>query len=119
MSWGLPGWVGNGSFFSQDNIEYQTAWLRCMREVHGVEVDFLGLANERPQQPTGEYVATLRRYLDTHGIVFTTRDLMMDEDAQDKIDDAGIRSTPVLEVNGELYAGEALAPEKIRAVLDL
>ena len=61
----------------------------------------------------------LKRYLDRHGIVFTTRDLMMDEDAQDKIDDAGIRSTPVLEVNGELYAGEALAPEKIRAVLDL
>ena len=61
----------------------------------------------------------LKRYLDTHGIVFTTRDLMMDEDAQDKVDDAGIRSTPVLEVNGELYAGEALSPEKIRAVLDL
>ena len=44
---------------------------------------------------------------------------MMDEDAQDKIDDAGIRSTPILEVDGELYAGEALAPEKIRALLDL
>ena len=31
LSWGVPGWIGNGSFFSQDNIEYQTAWLRCMR----------------------------------------------------------------------------------------
>ena len=61
----------------------------------------------------------LKRYLDTHGVAFTTRDLMMDEDAQDKIDDAGIRSTPVLEVNGELYAGDALAREKIRALLDL
>ncbi|MEC7303835.1 MAG: glutaredoxin family protein [Pseudomonadota bacterium] len=61
----------------------------------------------------------LKHYLDSQGVPFTTRDLMMDEDAQDKIDDAGIRSTPILEVDGELYAGEALAPEKIRALLDL
>ncbi len=44
---------------------------------------------------------------------------MMDEDAQDKIDDAGIRSTPVLEVDGKLYAGDALAPEKVKALLEL
>ena len=61
----------------------------------------------------------LKRYLDMQGVSFATRDLMMDEDAQDKIDDAGIRSTPILEVNGELFAGEALAPENIRALLDL
>ena len=61
----------------------------------------------------------LKRYLDVQGVPFATRDLMMDEDAQDKIDDAGIRSTPILEVNGELFAGEALAPENIRALLDI
>lgn len=61
----------------------------------------------------------LKRYLDTQGVSFTIRDLMMDEDAQDKIDDAGIRSTPILEVDGEFFAGEALAPEKIRALLDI
>ena len=61
----------------------------------------------------------LKRFLDSHGVSFTTRDLMMDEDAQDKIDDAGIRSTPVLEVDGKLYAGDALAPEKVKALLEL
>jgi len=61
----------------------------------------------------------LKRYLNTHCVTFTTRDLMMDEDAQDKIDDAGIRSTPVLEVDGELYAGDALAPEKVKVLLEL
>ena len=61
----------------------------------------------------------LKRYLDTQGVSFATRDLMMDEDAQDKVDDAGIRTTPILEVDGKLYAGEALAPGKIRALLDL
>ena len=59
----------------------------------------------------------LKRYLEANGIGFTTRDLMMDEEAQDRIDDAGIRSTPILEVDGELYAGEALAPEKVKALL--
>ncbi len=59
----------------------------------------------------------LKRYLEANGIAFTTRDLMMDEEAQDRIDDAGIRSTPILEVDGELYAGEALAPEKVKALL--
>ena len=61
----------------------------------------------------------LKRYLDSHGVSFTTRDLMMDEDAQDKIEDAGIRSTPILEVDGKLYAGDALAPEKVKALLEL
>ncbi len=59
----------------------------------------------------------LKRYLEANGIAFTTRDLMMDEAAQDRIDDAGIRSTPILEVDGELYAGEALVPEKVKALL--
>jgi glutaredoxin-like protein NrdH len=44
---------------------------------------------------------------------------MMDEEAQDKIDDAGIRSTPVLEVDGELYAGQALALEKVKELLNI
>lgn len=61
----------------------------------------------------------LKRYLESNGVVFTTRDLMMDEEAQDRIDDSGIRSTPILEVDGELYAGAALAPEKVKALLDL
>ena len=61
----------------------------------------------------------LKRYLEANGVTFTVRDLMMDESAQDRIDDAGIRSTPILEVDGELYCGEALAPEKVQAILGL
>ena len=61
----------------------------------------------------------LKRYLDTQGVSFATRDLMIDEDAQDKVDDAGIRTTPILEVDGKLYSGEALAPNNIRVLLDL
>jgi glutaredoxin-like protein NrdH len=61
----------------------------------------------------------LKRFLESHGVSYTTRDLMMDEEAQDKIDDAGIRSTPVLEVDGELYAGQALVLEKVKELLNI
>ena len=33
---------------------------------------------------------------------------MMDEDAADMLAERGIRSSPVLEVSGEFYAGEQL-----------
>jgi hypothetical protein len=45
LSWGVPGWVGNHSYFSDDNIEYQIAWLKCLRDSWGVEPDLLGLWN--------------------------------------------------------------------------
>ena len=61
----------------------------------------------------------LKRFLEFHGVAYSTRDLMMDEEAQDKIDDAGIRSTPILEVEGELYAGQALEPEKVKELLNI
>lgn len=95
LSWGTPGWVGNGTanFFTQENILYQTAWLRCMREAHGLEVDWLGLANERPEQPTGEYVAALRSHLDAQG--FGAVRLVGGDDTGWKIVD-GVLSDPAL-----------------------
>jgi hypothetical protein len=40
-------WVGNGSYFSADNIAYQTKWLECMQQEAGIIVDYLGIWNER------------------------------------------------------------------------
>ena len=53
LSWGVPGWVGevgnqtNGSYFSADNIDYQIAWLNCLKDTWGVDSDYIGLWNER------------------------------------------------------------------------
>lgn len=33
LSWGVPAWVGNGSYFSAENIEYQTQYAGCVKEV--------------------------------------------------------------------------------------
>lgn len=61
----------------------------------------------------------LKRFLAAEGVAFKVRDLLMDEDAQDRLEAASIRSTPALEVNGKFYAGDALSPEKVRSLLGL
>ena len=61
----------------------------------------------------------LKAYLRYRGVEFAAKDLMMDEEAQDRMEQFGIRSTPALEVDGEIYAGEALSPEKVKALLNL
>ena len=71
LSWGVPGWVGNISgspptYYCDDNIDYQIAWLRCLKETWGVDSDYLGLWNERPQGST-DYVIKLKQELGTHG----------------------------------------------------
>ena len=35
LSWGVPAWVGNGTFFSEENIEYQVNYAKCVRETIG------------------------------------------------------------------------------------
>ena len=61
----------------------------------------------------------LKKFLASNGVEFRVRDLLMDEDAQDRLDEARIRSTPALEVDGELFAGDALNPDNVRQLLDL
>ncbi|OKI12909.1 galactosylceramidase [Streptomyces sp. CB03911] len=46
LSWGAPGWIGNGKFWSQDMIGYLMDWLGCARQ-HHLAVDYLGGWNER------------------------------------------------------------------------
>lgn len=59
----------------------------------------------------------LKRYLTQKGIEFQTRDVMMDEEAQDRLEEHRIRSAPALEVEGVIYAGDALTPEKINELV--
>lgn len=61
----------------------------------------------------------LKRFLTAHGVTYRVRDLLMDEDAQDRLDEARIRSTPALEVDGLIYAGDALTQEKVKTLLGL
>eukprot|EP00933_Yihiella_yeosuensis_P030287 TRINITY_DN2394_c1_g4_i1.p1 TRINITY_DN2394_c1_g4~~TRINITY_DN2394_c1_g4_i1.p1 ORF type:complete len:991 (-),score=183.30 TRINITY_DN2394_c1_g4_i1:200-3172(-) len=48
LAWGIPGWIGNGTFFSKDNIDYHVNWLSCINHTYGFEVDYMGIWNEEP-----------------------------------------------------------------------
>jgi hypothetical protein len=46
LSWGAPGWIGSGSFWSQDMVDYLMKWLGCA-QTNGLTIDYLGGWNER------------------------------------------------------------------------
>lgn len=48
LSWGVPNWVGNGSFFSEENIEYQVGYAKCVRETIGGNHPHYGTSCSRP-----------------------------------------------------------------------
>jgi glutaredoxin len=62
---------------------------------------------------------TLKRILTTEGLAFETKDLMVDEVAAKLMEDQGIRSSPALGIDGEIFAGEDLRPDRLVALLDL
>jgi galactosylceramidase len=67
LSWGVPGWVGNNTYYSAENIDYQTAWVTCVRQRTGFDIDYLGLWNEKPQPPNEIYVLSLKAALANAG----------------------------------------------------
>ena len=61
----------------------------------------------------------LKSYLRDRGVEFTSKDLMMDEDAAEFIDSKNIRTSPVLQVDDTLLHGQELEPSRIDALLKL
>ncbi len=61
----------------------------------------------------------LKRILTTEGLAFEIKDLMVDEAAADLMEKHGIRSAPALGINGEIYSGDDLNPDRLVALLDL
>ena len=57
----------------------------------------------------------LKRYLRERGVAFRLIDVMMNEEAGALLESRGIRSTPVLSVDGELAVG--FDPERIDQLL--
>ncbi len=75
LSWATPRWVGDGAgngtgFHSPDNWLYQTKWVECVRNVTGVDIDYLGIWNEKPMG-SPDYVVGLRNALDAAGFTAT------------------------------------------------
>ncbi|MEV0452704.1 ricin-type beta-trefoil lectin domain protein [Streptomyces sp. NPDC050600] len=64
LSWGAPGWLGGGNFWSQDTIDYLMSWMDCA-DGHGLTIDYLGGWNERGYDKT--WYRNLKAALVSHG----------------------------------------------------
>ena len=60
----------------------------------------------------------LKRILVTEGLGFTTQDLMVKEAAAARLEKQGIRTAPALSIDGQIYSGEDLNPDRLVALLD-
>jgi len=95
LQWGAPGWIGNGTFYSQDNIEFIIAFIQGAKRYHDLEMDYQGVRNEVRYDPA--WIKRLRQALDDHGlgqVKIVAADLWPPEDqwviAQDMAKDAGL-----------------------------
>ena len=71
LSWAVPAYIGNGSYYSPENVQYQTQWVECVRNVTGFGVDALGLWNEKQQPVDPSYVLELKAALAAAGSAAT------------------------------------------------
>ncbi len=63
--------MGNGSYFSDDNVRYQADFVAGARANHNISIDFIGIWNERPWGDA-DYAKKLRNALDAIGAQSTT-----------------------------------------------
>ena len=75
-AWSAPGWIGDRGprfagtqgddrFFSQDTADYYVTWLRGLRDVYGLQMDALGMRNEKGVNYG--LVKAMRKTLDGNG----------------------------------------------------
>ncbi len=88
LSWGAPGWIGGGNFWSQDMINYLVSWLNCAKS-DGISVDYLGGWNEKGF--TESWYETLHSTLAADG--FATKVVGADESGTWAVADSMV-STP-------------------------
>jgi len=61
LQWGSPGWIGDGKFYSQDNIDYMIAFLSGAKKYHNLDINYIGIWNERMHDV--EFVKNFRKGL--------------------------------------------------------
>ncbi len=66
LEWGLPGWVGNHQFYSDDNIHYIISFIKGAKKYHDLQMNYTGVHNERMYDKA--WIKKLRYALDTSGL---------------------------------------------------
>jgi hypothetical protein len=66
LAWGMPGWVGNGTYLSDESVAYHLAYYEGVRATYGHTFDLAGIHNERVWSRS--WVKALRAALDGAGL---------------------------------------------------
>ena len=66
LAWGAPAWIGNGRFYSQDMADYVAKFIKGAKRVHGLEMNYTGVWNEKPYDIA--WIKLLRQTLDVNGL---------------------------------------------------
>ena len=61
----------------------------------------------------------LKNFLREEGVEFKVKDLMMDQEAAELMDENGVRSAPALGIDGRVLFGPDLSPDNLRKELNL
>ncbi|HNQ19289.1 MAG TPA: glutaredoxin family protein [Smithellaceae bacterium] len=61
----------------------------------------------------------LKKFLREEGLEFKVKDIMMDSEAAELLEEKGVRSAPALGINGKILFGVDLRPENLRKELYL
>jgi glutaredoxin-like protein NrdH len=61
----------------------------------------------------------LKKFLREEGIEFEVKDLMMDQEAAELMEERGVRSAPALSIEGKILFGPDLNAENLRKELNL
>jgi len=65
-AWGCPGWVGDGSFWSQDMCDYYVKWIQGLKSVYGLDLTAIGCRNEKGVDL--EFAKRFRATLNANGL---------------------------------------------------
>jgi galactosylceramidase len=68
LAWAFPGWVADGkTVLTNKTATYIVKWLLAAKTVYGLNIDYVGIWNER-DPPERDYIITLRRQITAAGL---------------------------------------------------
>lgn len=66
LQWGAPSWVGDGKFYSDDNIDFIISFVKGAKKYHDLKIDYVGIWNERMYNT--EYIKHFRKRMNEESL---------------------------------------------------
>jgi len=83
LSWGVPAWVGNGTYYSDEGLQYHVDYLKAAKAAFNETFDYIGVWNEMHWKRS--WIKQLRSALDDSG--FNSTVIVMPDGANRGCDD--------------------------------